>query len=166
MTRLSVLRLIQTAIDVVALSAAFWLAFQLRFDWQVPPEMVRRLALMWPYVVIVQYGVLSIMGITYFSWRYIGLREATRILGATAITSTILGIARLALPVLPLGRFGHYFYLPFGVIAIDLVLAFSATVGVRALRRLGAERSRSTGSAQTAGRRSYRRCSLERARAA
>jgi FlaA1/EpsC-like NDP-sugar epimerase len=141
MNRPAMLRLMQTVIDVLSLSAALLLAFELRFDWHVPAEMMRRFILTWPYVVALQYGLLALMGIPRFSWRYIGLREATRILGATSIASGLLLAVRSAAPVLPWGGLAHDLYLPFGVIAIDLALALIATVGVRALRRISAEHS-------------------------
>jgi FlaA1/EpsC-like NDP-sugar epimerase len=139
MSRPAILRALQTVTDAVVLSAALWLAFQLRFDWRVPPDMFRRFLLTWPYVVTLQYVLLALLGIPRFSWRYIGLREATRIFGATAIGSVVLGAVRVLANLLPLDGIGRHLYLPFGVIAIDLALALIATVGVRVVRRITAE---------------------------
>jgi FlaA1/EpsC-like NDP-sugar epimerase len=139
MSRPAILRSIQTAMDLFVLSAALWLAFQLRFDWHVPPDMLRRFILTWPYVVAWQYAVLALLGITRFSWRYVGLLEARRIFGATAIGSGLLGTVRIVANLLPLDGVARHLYLPFGVIAIDLALALIGTVGVRTLRRISAE---------------------------
>jgi FlaA1/EpsC-like NDP-sugar epimerase len=139
MSRAAILRSIQTGADVLVLTVALWLAFQLRFDWRVPPDMLQRFILSCPYVVALQYALLILLGIPRFSWRYVGLREATRIFGATAIGSGILGTIRLLANTLPVRDVAHYFYLPFGVIAIDLALAIIGTIGVRALRRISTE---------------------------
>jgi FlaA1/EpsC-like NDP-sugar epimerase len=141
MSRPAIFRLIQMATDVLALSVAMWLAFQLRFDWHVPPDMFRRFVLTWPYVVVLQYAFLALLGIPRFSWRYVGLREATRIFKATSIASCVLVVVRVAANVFPLGVVGRHLYLPFGVIAIDLALSLIGAVGVRALRRIVVERA-------------------------
>ena len=141
MSRTAILRGLQTAADVLVLSMALWLAFQLRFDWHVPPDMFRRFVLTWPYVVALQYTLLAVRGIPRFAWRYIGLREATRILGATAAGSVVLAAVRVVASAVPLDRVAHDLYLPFGVIAIDFALALIGTVGVRTLRRISAERA-------------------------
>jgi hypothetical protein len=54
MSRTTIFRSAQVAIDVLVLSLALWLAFQLRFDWQVPRPMLQPLLFMWPYVVALQ----------------------------------------------------------------------------------------------------------------
>jgi FlaA1/EpsC-like NDP-sugar epimerase len=141
MSRAAILRSIQTATDVLVLSVALWLAFQLRFDWRIPSDMVERLILSCPYIVALQYALLILFGIPRFSWRYIGLREATRIFGAISVGSGILGAIRLFVNVLPREGIAHRFYLPLGVIAIDLALAIIGTIGVRALRRISTERA-------------------------
>src|SRR5437016_2822167 len=43
--------------------------------------------------------------------------------------------------VLPLQGVARHFYLPLGVIAIDLALAIIGTIGVRALRRISTEQA-------------------------
>jgi FlaA1/EpsC-like NDP-sugar epimerase len=141
MNRATIFRSVQVAIDVAVLSVALWLAFQLRFDWQVPTSMFQRLLFMWPYVVALQYALLTFLGVPRFSWRYIGLREATRICAATAIASAILVVVRVLPELIRARELAHYSSLPFGVIAIDLLLALVGIVGVRAARRLSSERA-------------------------
>ena len=134
-------RTTQFVIDVSVLMLAFALATLIRFDWNVPPMMFRKLLVVLPYVVLLQYAFLSGFGITRFSWRFIGLRDAVRILAAVASASAILVALRLLSPALverfPVARYG---IVPLGVLLGDFLLAFLGLTGVRAFRRLVGER--------------------------
>jgi FlaA1/EpsC-like NDP-sugar epimerase len=142
MTRILIFRTTQVVVDLLVLSLALWLGFLLRFDWQLPPLMIKRAVFLWPYVVGLQYFSLMIMGIPRFAWRYVGLREAIRIFFATAAATCVFGLMRLVAGVIQY-RWGYaqYGLLPIGVIAADAVLAFLGVVGVRVLRRIGSEQS-------------------------
>jgi FlaA1/EpsC-like NDP-sugar epimerase len=135
----------QTLLDLVVLSLAFFLSFYIRFEGALPEQMFKRMVFIWPYVIGAKFLVLSAFGIPRFSWRYFGLREAQRVLLATATISALL----LALRVI-----GHAFFdiitgpaqyaaVPIGVILVDFALAFLATTGIRATRRILAERAES-----------------------
>ena len=133
-------RTTQRLIDLAVLSLAFWLAFLIRFGWDLPLEFWKRLMFTWPYVVGFQYFVLVGFGIPRFVWRYIGLREAWRILIAISVSSATLLLVRFgAEAVRPHFGWALYAIIPTGVILIDYLLAFLATTGIRALRRLTAE---------------------------
>ncbi|MBZ0118187.1 MAG: hypothetical protein K8H88_14390, partial [Sandaracinaceae bacterium] len=73
--RRRLLRISQSLIDLTVLTLAFAIAFFLRFDWRPPTDMIGRLALVAPYVVVGEYLVLWLFGVPRFSWRYVGLRE-------------------------------------------------------------------------------------------
>lgn len=134
-------RSVRVAVDVAVLSTGLCAAFYLRFDGSVPPEMVTRLMLCWPYVVALEYGLLALWGIPRFSWRYVGLREVIRILQATLIATAILAAVRLLGAGLLRDFYPWAGYLPLGVIAINSLLAFVGVVGVRVLRRVTTERA-------------------------
>jgi FlaA1/EpsC-like NDP-sugar epimerase len=139
--RRHVLRFSQLAIDLTVLSAAFSLAFLMRFDWRPPTDMLGRLALTVPYVVVGQYLVLALFGVPKFSWRYIGLNEIWRILAASVVANVLLLWSRIAFGELQ----GDYPYLrhgviPLGAIAANTVLMFIFVGGVRVLRRMLGER--------------------------
>jgi FlaA1/EpsC-like NDP-sugar epimerase len=131
----------QFVIDISVLMLAFFLAMLVRFDWDVPRVMFRQLVIVLPYVVVLQYAFLSGFGITRFSWRYIGLRDAVRIFAAIASATALLVVLRFVSPLLldrfPLGRYG---IVPLGVLLGDFVLSFIGLTGVRALRRILGER--------------------------
>ena len=134
-------RVSQISIDLLALAAAFGTAFLVRFDWSPSAPMIGRVFLVTPYVAALEYAVLMACGVHRFSWRYIGLREIARILGALALASAALLLSRVVV-----GRLQNEFaYLrhgvvPFGVIAINFALSFLTISGVRVLRRMVGER--------------------------
>lgn len=130
-------------IDLAILSLAFWAAFFLRFEGYPPFQEMKRLVFLWPYVMVVQYACLAALGVPSFAWRYIGLREVTRIFLALVIASGFAVIARLVSGDIAARVFPHaeYFLIPFGVILIDFSLAFLGITGVRVVRRLLAERT-------------------------
>jgi FlaA1/EpsC-like NDP-sugar epimerase len=140
--RARALRISQYVIDISALGAAMAFALFFRFDLAPPTDMLGRLFLTMPYVVLGQYAVLWAFGVPRFSWRYIGLREVSWIFVAVATSVVFLVVIRLALgslqSELPYLRHG---VLPFGAIALDGAFAFLAISGVRVFRRMLGERA-------------------------
>lgn len=134
-------RTTQAALDMAILSLALWIAFFLRFDGQPPFIMLKRLVFVWPWVVGLQFGVLALFGVPRFSWRFIGLREVTRIVVALGLTSALLLVIRIASARLfPVWGYFQYVLIPFGVIAMDFTIALLGIAGIRALRRITTER--------------------------
>jgi len=131
----------QFLIDISVLMLAFFLAMLVRFDWSIPRPIFRQLMFVLPYVVLLQYALLSGFGITRFSWRYISLRDAVRIFIAVAFATALLVALRFLSPVL-VDRFAwmRYGIVPLGVLLGDFVLSFMGLTGVRALRRMLGER--------------------------
>ena len=136
----------QTLIDLAVLSLAFWMAFLLRFEFEMPPVMFKRLVFLWPYIVLFEYLVLAITGVTRYAWRYIGLRESIRIFSALALASGVLLAVRLAAPPvaehLPWARLAM---VPIGVIVINFMMGFMGSAGIRFMRRLMGERREALG---------------------
>jgi FlaA1/EpsC-like NDP-sugar epimerase len=132
----------QLFIDLTVLSAAYWLAFLLRFEFRLELDHYKVLFFTWPYVVMLQFLLLVIFGVTRFAWRYVGLREMPRILVAVGTGTAILVAMRLSL--VHVGGYARFVILPLGLLATDFVLAFMGITGVRVLRRLVAERAERT----------------------
>jgi FlaA1/EpsC-like NDP-sugar epimerase len=130
-------RSIQAVFDLAVLSAAYWLAFLFRFEFSIPPAWLRSSLIGWPYVVLIGYGALAVLGVPRLSWRYISLREAARIAFAGTFAFSILvglrGI-RFGLPITD-----WVVVVPYGVLCMNLVLCFVGLVGVRAIRRIYGE---------------------------
>ncbi|HRC54368.1 MAG TPA: nucleoside-diphosphate sugar epimerase/dehydratase, partial [Kofleriaceae bacterium] len=129
---------LQVALDLLVLSAAYWLAFLFRFEFRIPATWMTVALATWPYVVGLEYAVLSIFGVPRFSWRYIGMRETARMAQAMATAALVLGVLRLSLE--DVGGLLGFVVVPLGVIGSNFALAFLALVALRALRRLYGER--------------------------
>lgn len=136
------LRVSQFVIDAAVMWIAFIAAFFIRFDGTLPQSMTGRLLLTGPYVVALQYCVLMLFGVHRFAWRYVGLREATRILVASISSSAILFAMRLAAgEVWATEATLRQAVIPIGVLAINFVLGFLGIAGVRIARRVIGERA-------------------------
>jgi FlaA1/EpsC-like NDP-sugar epimerase len=134
------LRASQVAIDLVALFVAFVAAYLIRFDGAPPAHMTARLFLTAPYVVVFEYIVLVAFGIHRYSWRYIGLREASRMALAVTTGAAALLVIRLVLAeVSQSSSYGHQALIPIGVLLINYALTFLAVTGVRVTRRMFGE---------------------------
>lgn len=130
----------QILIDFFLLSAAFSLAFLFRFEFSLSPYYLKLLFFTLPYVVILQYLFIVLMGVHRLSWQYISLKDTSRIIAAAAGASMLLVIMRLLMPEVGGTGYARYVTLPLGILAIDFVLAFLFITGVRLLRRSIAER--------------------------
>ena len=140
--RLHLLRVSQIVIDLAMLTLALALAFFLRWEFRPPTNVIGRFLLIAPYVVLFEYVVLVGFGVRRFSWRYIGLREISRIFTAMALSSIVLLISRLIVGELQTSiLYLRHGLVPFGVILGNFVLGFGAICGVRVLRRLIGERA-------------------------
>ncbi len=128
---------LQGAIDLIVLSAAYWLAFLLRFEMDIPPLWMTVALATWPYVVALEYGVLALFGVPRFAWRYIGIRETMRVAQAMAASALIVLLVRLSLE--DIGGLVAFVVVPLGVTATNFLLAFTGLVAARALRRIYGE---------------------------
>lgn len=144
-------RSFQAAVDCLMLSVAFWLAFGLRFELSIPAVYQQVAISSWPYVIAIEYLVMVVVGVTRHSWRYVSLRETSRIGLALALSTSVLLALRFSVEHLPAAlRFAG---LPLGVIGSNLLLCFVGLVAARALRRVWGEarerKHRRTGIART-----------------
>jgi FlaA1/EpsC-like NDP-sugar epimerase len=136
-------------VDLTVLAAAYALAYVLRLEGWPVLWMFKRLVLTWPYVVVFQYAVLMAFGVPRFAWSYVGLREMRRVVLALGVSAAGLFIVRYAAgQALGTYYFAQYAYVAGGIIVIDFALAILGVVGVRVLRRILAEHSRSAGRAR------------------
>ena len=125
----------QLCADVFVLAGAFVLAYQLRFDFQVPPAEVPRAVQQLPYVAAIQLMALRVSGVQAFIWRYIGMTELQAFIRAMALWSLPLFALRLLLP-----DSWSDLRVPLSVVVMDGMIAFVGLLGIRALRRAIYER--------------------------
>src|SRR6185503_6354869 len=117
---------VQAAIDLAVLSIAFWLGYLFRFEFSIPPAWMSSALIGSPYVVLIEYALLSALGVPNFSWRYVSIREAVRIAIAIASATALLVGLRLTVPVV------LKVIVPYGVLCMNLFLGFVGLVGARA----------------------------------
>jgi len=127
--------LLPTLLDGLLLVSAFALAYQLRFDFDVPERDLARLIVQLPAVVVVQCLCLHLCGVRAFIWRYVGMAEVKAFVVASLIPAAIMLVARLALP-----NSLASWRIPLSVIILDTLLVFGATMGARVARRAVYER--------------------------
>lgn len=133
-------------LDFVGLVFALVAAMFLRFDGAPPWVMVKMALFAAPYVALMKYTWMLVFGIPQFAWRYVGLREAMRIVMALlCATATLIVVRLVAHPLVAFHPVFRYAIIPFGVIAIDGLLSVVVLVSLRALRRAYVERQERAG---------------------
>lgn len=128
-------RPVQYLLDAVVLLLAFGLSYWIRFEFELKPGVAAACVRQAPWVVLLQFGALSVCGVYFFIWRYIGLSEIRTFVKAALLAVVPLVVLRLFLPPVLAG-----FRVPLSVIVIDAALGFGGVVGIRVLRRFLYER--------------------------
>lgn len=123
-------RPVQYLLDLGVLSGAFVLAYAVRFEFRLTPDVWDRLLRQIPVVLLFQFGAMSAFGIYFFVWRYIGMVEVGAFLKASLAAT---------FPLIAL-RFGlspayQDFRIPLSVIVMNAVLALGGVLGLRIARR-------------------------------
>src|SRR6187549_3063163 len=119
------LKLMQHLSDVFVLILAFESAYQLRFDFAVPPADVQRALLQLPYVIVIQLVAIRLSGVQTFIWRYIGMLEIRSFVAAALGWTIPLLVLRFGLPAS-----AYNFRVPLSVIVMDTVIGFVGLIGV------------------------------------
>ena len=128
-------RIWQVVADGALVAAAWYIAFQIRFDKGVPTRYDEFLAPdVFAAVVAVKLAVFVVFGLYEHWWRYISIRDMWRALLAITVasTATVL-VVYLWDPVVG-------WRLPRGIIAIDWILTLGLVAGARLLTRTLIER--------------------------
>jgi FlaA1/EpsC-like NDP-sugar epimerase len=130
-------RLWQLAADAVMIAAAWYLAFQLRFDFNVPPYYDRMLGETLWLVLAIKLVVFVAFGFYQRWWRYVSTRDMWRALLGVGVASVIAVVAvYLFYPV-------ERLRLPRGVALVDPLLLLAFVAGSRLLARTVMERPKS-----------------------
>jgi FlaA1/EpsC-like NDP-sugar epimerase len=121
----------QFVADVAILCAAFFIAYLPAVNVQLGDFYVDIVLRQLPFVVLVQFSALFLVGAYSILWRYVSIEDLKVFLKAGIISGAILIIFRF---VLIFSNF-NLWQVPVSVIMIDTVLAFGGLLGVRVLRR-------------------------------
>jgi len=127
-------RLWQVAADAALVAAAWWLAFQLRFDDGLPPYydvLLKRAILL---VVGIKIGVFIVLGFYNRWWRYVSTRDMWRVVLGAALASVIAGLTLYFAPPVQGIR------LPRSVFVLDFLLTLALVGGARLAARTIFER--------------------------
>jgi len=132
-------RLWQVVVDGALVAAAWYLAFQLRFDHGVPvfyETLFERTILM---VVGIKLVVFFVFGFYNHWWRYVSTRDMWRIVRGVTVASLVADLTvYFASPV-------HDIRLPRSIAAMDWLLALGLVAGARLLVRSITERPSPSG---------------------
>lgn len=128
-------RRIQVTMDIGAIAVAFGLAYVFRFDFAIPRPYVHDLVVQLPWVVAAQIVALYAFGVYSLIWRYVGLAELRRFVGAALAGALPLLVSRVVLP----GGLKD-FKVPVSVTLMTAIFGFGAVLGLRVLRRMVYER--------------------------
>ena len=123
-------RPVQLILDLLVLSAAFLLSYLLRFDFHLPEYYLNNALDQLPFVVLVQFTALFLVGGYALIWRYVSLEDAKFFLWAAVVSAIFLLIGRLLLPP----SFERW-QVPVSVTLMTTVLGFGGVFGLRMLRR-------------------------------
>ena len=127
-------RIWQIGADAVMVLAAWWLAFQLRFDQGVPVYYDRLLWRTLPLVLAIQLTVFVAFGFYHRWWRYVSMRDMWRAVLGVTVAWLVAGLTvYLFSPV-------HDVRLPRGVFFMDWLLLAAFVAGTRLLARTVFER--------------------------
>ena len=135
--RIRALRLLQFAADTLVLIGAFALAYQLRFEFDVPAGDVRAAYRQGAYVVALELLALAIAGVRPLIWRYVSMAELHRFGRAVVLSVVPIVAIRILLPDTL-----HVWRVPLSIIVMNTVLGFGAVLSLRILRRAAYEMSR------------------------
>jgi FlaA1/EpsC-like NDP-sugar epimerase len=117
--------------DVAVLSGAFFVAYMPAVNVQLGDFYGDVLMRQLPFVVLVQFSALFLVGAYSILWRYVSIEDLKVFLKAAVISLAILLALRFLL------NFSDFnlWQVPVSVILIDTVLAFGGLLGLRVLRR-------------------------------
>jgi FlaA1/EpsC-like NDP-sugar epimerase len=136
-------KLFKVLLDVGVLSAAYCLAFLIRFEGHLPASNLDIMLFSLPAMVLVKWTCLLAARAPSRSWRHVSRIDLQCLLVALAVSDGLLILLRVtsdaAGDVLAATRWGD---VPLGVLLIDLPLSLLGVMGVRAGYRLWYERRR------------------------
>ena len=128
-------RPVQFLADVAILCGSFFLAYLFRFEFRLSEYYFDNALNQLPFVVLVQFAALFLVGGYSIIWRYVSLEDIKAFLKAAFASGFILVLVRLLLSP---ERFIRW-QVPLSIILMDTIFAFSGLLALRVLRRFSYE---------------------------
>jgi FlaA1/EpsC-like NDP-sugar epimerase len=117
---------------LLLVSASYWLAFLLRFEFDIPSAFWKILLKTLPVIIVIKMLIFYYTGIFYGLWRYVSLGDLWLIFIGNTVSTFIFVLLMLLM---------HGFTgFPRSVFILDLVLSISLISGVRFFTRLFREK--------------------------
>src|SRR5437870_672310 len=138
--RFYAVRAVKTLVDALALCIVYCLAFFIRYEGWLAPDVTHAMLSFLPYVLLLKLICMGAFKVPSLSWRFASLLEP-RLLFSLAMGSGLLCIWKLAseYPAASIPA-GQHCRIPLSVLLIDLVLSFVGVVVLRLTVRLWSER--------------------------
>ncbi|MCO6511312.1 MAG: polysaccharide biosynthesis protein [Aridibacter famidurans] len=134
-------RPVQLIADVAILSGAFWFAYLLRFDFNIPGHYRASAINQLPFVVFIQFASLFAAGAYSIIWRYVSLEDIKAFLKAAVISGTILLVIRLVFVAEEVA----VWQVPLSIILMTTIFGYSGLLALRVVRRFVYEISEKRG---------------------
>ena len=116
----------QYMVDLAVLASALTCAYMLRFDLELPPDIMTQASAQLPYVMLIQFVALSAWGVYGMAWQHIGRAELRPFVMASVTASIPIVILRVGLPAhLQVWR------VPLSVILMDALLMLCGLLAAR-----------------------------------
>lgn len=128
-------RPIQFLSDVAVLAGAFFLAYLFRFDFELTEYYFDNALNQLPFVVLVQFASLFLVGAYSIIWRYVSFEDIKAFLKAAFASGVVLVLVRLLFSP---ERFIRW-QVPLSIILMDTLFAFAGLLALRLLRRFAYE---------------------------
>ena len=125
--------------DVAVLCGAFFLAYLLRFEFEIEENYFYfdNALIQLPFVVLVQFASLFLVGAYSIIWRYVSLEDIKAFLKGALMSSIVLILVR---ELLSPERFIRW-QVPRSIILMDTIFAFAGLLALRVVRRFYYESS-------------------------
>ncbi|HUF04319.1 MAG TPA: nucleoside-diphosphate sugar epimerase/dehydratase [Aridibacter sp.] len=134
-------RPVQLLADVAILSGAFYFAYLLRFDFNIPEHYRVNAVNQLPFVVFIQFASLFVVGAYSIIWRYVSLEDIKAFLKAAIVSGSILLVIRLVF----VAEEVTMWQVPLSVIFMTTIFGFSGLLALRVVRRFVYEVSEKRG---------------------
>ncbi len=118
-------------IDLVLVGLAYFLAYGLRFDWNIPKEDATIFALSLPIVIATRIGIFMIFKVYKNIWRYVSINDLYIIVKACTLSSVLSVVLIFFLGIRIMSR---------SVFLIDWILVMLFVGGLRVAMRILTER--------------------------
>ncbi len=124
------------AADLVVVTVAMLLAFELRFDGRIPQRYWHSL----PVYILLAIGPIvfsnSMFRLYNITWRFVGARDVVNVCAATFVGTAVWGLATFLLQPTMEGTNAAYAPLPRSILGLFFVLTLVGVGGVRMMKRL------------------------------